>query len=79
MALPIAARKDEVTFDAILIDDERGKRSVSLAEFLQLPLGERVRLILGRKLEFWKGNRQIERGAALKSLMDSMSRAGISR
>jgi hypothetical protein len=74
MARPITAEKAAVTFDTILIDDGRGKQRVSLDEFLQLPLGERVRLILGRKLEFWKGKRQIDRGAALKSLMDSMSK-----
>ena len=36
-----------------------------------LPLSERIRLILGRKVEFWSDGRAVDRSEALKSLMDS--------
>lgn len=70
MASKLPTQGVRLTLDTIVIEEPRGNRRVSVAQFLELPLGERVRLILGRKVSFWSGNREIDREAALKNLMD---------
>ena len=68
-------QKSTQVFDTIVIDDGTGKRKVSVAEFFNLPLPERIRLILSRKLEFLEGQREVDQKVALKSLMGSLNRS----
>jgi hypothetical protein len=44
-------------------------RQLSVAEFLALPLDERVRSILNREIQFFRGDEPVDRALALKSLM----------
>ena len=65
----------EVPFDTIADDSGGRERRLSSTEFLELPLHERVRLILGRNLRFLRDGEIVERGTALRYLMDVAKRA----
>lgn len=56
-------------FDRVFIEKNGVESEVSLETFLALPLSERIRLILERRLRFRDGAMEIDRSAALKSLM----------
>jgi hypothetical protein len=60
-------------FDTITLGAER--RRVSVLEFLAMPLDERVGFILNRQIEFLRDGKAINRGVALKSLLDSMKKS----
>lgn len=60
-------------FDAILVEDENGSRQVSIAQLMDMPLAERVRLILLRKMEFMNNGKPIDRKIGLKSLTDVLN------
>jgi hypothetical protein len=61
----------ELPFDAVAIEEGEGVRVVSALHFIALPLNERIRLILERRVEFRKAGQAIERTVGLKSLMDT--------
>jgi hypothetical protein len=56
----------EAAFDSVQLADGR---QLSPAQFLALPFGERVRLILERAVEFSLDGKAVDRGIALKGLM----------
>ncbi|HEY3494231.1 MAG TPA: hypothetical protein VGK73_06080 [Polyangiaceae bacterium] len=62
---------NELPFDTVAIDDGPDQREVSALEFMRLPLSERIRLILGRQVTFTSEGRAVDRGVALKSLMEA--------
>ena len=59
-------------FDMIALGAER--RRVSVLEFLAMPLDERVGFILNRQIEFLRDGKTINRGVALRSLLDAMKK-----
>jgi hypothetical protein len=61
----------ELPFDAVVIERGRERRRVSAEAFMQLPLSERIGLILGRRVEFLDGEQKVDRSLALKALMDA--------
>jgi hypothetical protein len=58
----------ELPFDRVLIFQPEGRREMTAGEFLDLPLHERIRIILQRNLEFLAGTHIVERRTALKGL-----------
>ena len=63
---------NDMPFDTIFLGAER--RRVTVREFLALPLDERVAFILNRQIEFVREGRTVNRGVALKSLLDVMKK-----
>lgn len=60
-------------FDVISIEDESGSRQLSIAQLMEMPLAERVRLILLRKMEFLCNGKPIDRKLGLKSLTEVLN------
>jgi hypothetical protein len=65
----------DLPFDSVLIDLGTEQRLLSAYEFMRLPLPERIRYILERRIEFRKGTLTIDRSVGLQSLMGSPGRA----
>jgi hypothetical protein len=59
----------DLPFDAVMLDLGAEKRLLSAYEFMRLPLPDRIRYILERRIEFRKGTLTIERSVGLQSLM----------
>jgi hypothetical protein len=59
----------DLPFDAVMLDLGAEKRLLSAYEFMHLPLPDRIRYILERRIEFRKGTLTIERSVGLQSLM----------
>jgi hypothetical protein len=57
----------------IAIDRADGPQRLSITEFLAIELAERVQLIMEKRLQFFAGDTQIDRGVGLRGLM-SMAR-----
>ena len=58
-----------IAFDRVVMDGPDGVPVVySLAEFLALPLNERIDRVMKRNVTFFRGNVQIDRADALRSL-----------
>lgn len=63
-------------FDRVVILDRAGGRETySAKQFLELPLDRRIKHILSRDIEFFRGHAKVEQADALESLR----RAGLSR
>jgi hypothetical protein len=60
---------EDAMFDAVLVKRGGGFAEMSPAEFLGLPLNERVRSLLEHKVEFRKNGTQVPAMDVLKSLM----------
>jgi hypothetical protein len=58
----------ELPFDRVALEDG-SSRILSVSEFLELPLDERVRLVLSRKLRFLNGAEEVDLKVGLKRLM----------
>jgi len=57
------------TFDRVVIVGTDGeRRSYTAKEFLALPLHTRIRHVLARELEFYRGETLVDQSTALKSL-----------
>jgi hypothetical protein len=54
-------------FDYVVTQDD-GRR-LTVAEFFSLPLARRIRLILDRRLEFFRGPEKIDIHVGLQALM----------
>jgi hypothetical protein len=57
-------------FDSVTIRDARGTRSVSVDQFLSLPVHERIQLVLARNVDFFDGEKLVELRVALAWLRD---------
>jgi hypothetical protein len=56
-------------FDAVFVRRETGLAEMSVAEFLGLPLTERVRSLIEHKVEFRRNGAPVSVADAMKSLM----------
>lgn len=63
---------EHLPFDTVLIDE--APPPLSVEEFLAIPLGVRVRLIMEKKLRFFRGEAAIELGVGLRGLMNAARR-----
>lgn len=68
----------DLPFDSILVDDVPPPRAVTVAEFLAIPLAVRVRLIMEKRLRFFRGEASVELGVGLRSLMNAARRPAAS-
>lgn len=57
-----------LAFDQVVISKPAGEVRPSSAEFLALPIDERIGYIIGRKVAFFCGKMPIERAEALRSM-----------
>lgn len=57
-----------VPFDRVIVSSAGRSHELTLAEFMALPLPQRIRHILARDVSFYEGDRPIERGEALRRL-----------
>jgi hypothetical protein len=64
----------DLPFDSVLIDFGTEKRLMTSLEFMRLPLPDRIRYILERRIEFRKGTLTVDRSVGLQSLMGGTSR-----
>ena len=60
-------------FDAVFVRREAGLAEMSVAEFLGLPLTERVRSLIEQKVEFRRNGATVPPMEALQSLMRQAS------
>ncbi|NLY92743.1 MAG: hypothetical protein GXY23_01830 [Myxococcales bacterium] len=62
------AKREERAFDRVVVlgEDGSAERTLTPAEFHTLGLDERVRLILGKRLRFYAGTREIPLKEALR-------------
>jgi len=55
-------------FDRVVIEDARGRRELTKAAFLALPLTERIRCVIERTAKFYDGPNEVDRHEALNGL-----------
>jgi len=59
----------ELPFDRVVVVGRPGRgQSWTVEEFLSLPLDERIRIILAREVEFFRGPTPVDRREALAAL-----------
>jgi hypothetical protein len=63
-------KEPHLVIDRVVISVGGHRKDLSLAEFLALPLHERVGSVLNRTTEFFHGRVPIDRKVALRSLRD---------
>jgi hypothetical protein len=63
---------DALPFDTVVLGSD-GRR-LTLAEFAALPLDRRIAAILSREIAFLRGDEPVDRGLALKWLMQAPRR-----
>jgi hypothetical protein len=63
------AGESALMFDAVFVRREAGLTELSVAEFLGLPLTERVRSLIEHKVEFRRNGATVSPADAMKSLM----------
>ena len=57
-----------VPFDRVVLSEAGVQRTLSVKEFLALPLSQRIRVVLERKVAFYQDGAEIDRHVALDSL-----------
>lgn len=58
----------QLPFDRVLVPQPDGQRELSAQDFLDLPLHERIRMIMQRDLRFYAGGDVVDQSDALKGL-----------
>lgn len=57
-----------VPFDRVVIKETGGSRTFSVERFLALPLSQRIKVILERRVTFFLHDIEVDRNAALNGL-----------
>jgi hypothetical protein len=57
-------------FDRVVVLEPAGPRSLSLSDFLALPLAWRVRALLEKRVEFYKAQQRVSTELALRALRE---------
>lgn len=55
-------------FDRVVIKESGGSRSFSVDSFLALPLSQRIKVILERRVTFYQHDSEVDRNVALNGL-----------
>jgi hypothetical protein len=63
-----ASHGDALNFDRVVLDTGAGVRTLTAAEFLAMPLSDRIRAVLERRAEFYLGTAPVDRAVALASM-----------
>lgn len=71
---PSIEQEPEARLDRVEIDDETGHRELTKADFLLLPLSQRIRCVIERTARFFDGTREVDRHAALNGLRRAQAR-----
>lgn len=58
----------EVPFDRVVLSVSGGTRTLSVAEFLELPLTQRIKVVLDRSAVFYHRGAELDRKVALDRL-----------
>lgn len=58
----------EVPFDRVALSGSGGSRTLSVADFLALPVSQRIRVVLDRSAVFYHRGSEIDRKVALDRL-----------
>jgi hypothetical protein len=58
----------ELAFDRVLLTTGKGREELTVETFLALPLTVRVKHILSRSVEFYRGKEAVDQKLALASL-----------
>lgn len=66
---------NELPFDSVTVERDGRQTWLTAEQFLALPLPERVRIILGRAVQFRTGGRLLDRSTVLKQLRAHSSKA----
>jgi hypothetical protein len=57
-----------VPFDRVVVKETGGSRTFSVERFLALPLSQRVKVILERRVSFYLRDTEVDRNTALNGL-----------
>jgi len=57
-------------FDRVELTSGAGERVLSVQQFCDLPLAERLRAVLERRVNFFRGSEPVEQREALKALRE---------
>jgi hypothetical protein len=55
-------------FDRVVIKEKNGRKTMTIDEFLAIPLAEKIQYILDRNIEFYDGLMPVDRKTALAHL-----------
>jgi hypothetical protein len=66
----------ELGFDRVVILERGERRSLSVDQFLEMPLDARIHLVLSRAIEFYRGALPVDRRLALAQLRQLAAVAG---
>jgi hypothetical protein len=61
-------RRVSLPFNRIVLTENGRRRELTVEQFLDLPLDQRIHLVLSRALEFYDANQPVARNVALASL-----------
>jgi hypothetical protein len=59
---------EDVPFDRVVITEGGERREMTVAQFVELPLDQRIHYILERTLVFYRGDVEIDRRVALAGI-----------
>lgn len=71
----VSVRRSALAFDRVEIAEPRGTYTVSAAEFLEVPIDQRIRLNLEKRLKFLRGDEVVPGPEAMRSLMGALRHA----
>jgi hypothetical protein len=57
-----------VPFDRVVVKENNGSRTFSVDRFLALPLSQRIKVILERRVTFFLNEAEVDRNTALNGL-----------
>jgi hypothetical protein len=62
--------KNALPFDRVILKSERGEQRLTISEFEAIPLTQRVRAILEKRIEFYLDQARVEQSQALRALRE---------
>lgn len=65
----------EVLFERVIITEGEVKKTLTYAQFMALPLHQRVQHLMDRAIAFYTGAMEIDRRVVLRSLMKKSDEA----
>jgi len=72
----VAVRSSALAFDRVEIAEPSGHYIMSAEDFLEVPIDQRIRFNLERRLKFLRGSETVPGPEAMRSLMGAVRRVG---
>ena len=63
-------KRDALPFNRVILQTEQGARRLTVTEFDAIPLTQRVRALLEKRLEFYLDQARVEQTDALRALRE---------